>query len=293
MNINQALAKSKKKLKAKKIDNVDLEAGLLLAHCLKKPREFLFTHPEKELSLPESMKFIVALARRISGVPLAYLVGRKEFYGLDLLVNKNVLIPRPETELMVNEALKIAANFEKVNFIDIGTGSGCITVALGKNWEKSDLYALDISPKALETAKKNAKKHKLSARIEFIRSNLLREMMKKKFNEPAIILANLPYLTPKQVKDSKTIKKEPQLALLGGDDGLDYYHLLFKQIRVSKISNPLFLLCEIDESQPEKIKRLIEDELPSADYEIKKDLSGSYRLAVIMIPGKKRPPIKL
>lgn len=289
MRINKVLQKDKDRLKKKNIDNVDFEAGSILAFALKKPREYLFTHPEHVLSPFEWIKNELLMRKRLSATPLAYLTGSREFFGLDFKVNKSVLIPRPETELMVEQALSVYREHGVKSFLDVGTGSGCIIVTLALKIPQGSFVGLDISKKALTTAKNNAKRHKVEKRIRFLRSNLIREVMNDRFDPPMMILANLPYLTPKQVEGSPSIKKEPKLALLGGDDGLEYYHMLFKQVRACRMPRPLFILCEIDEKQGKKILDILRAELPSADMEIKKDLKGLPRLAVISLPKAKDP----
>ncbi len=289
MDINKALQRNKQRLKEKDVDNVDFEAGSILAFALKKPREYLFAHPEHKLSLPELVKNELLVRKRMSNSPLAYLTGSREFFGLDFKVNRSVLIPRPETELMVEEALRIYREYGVKSFLDVGTGSGCIITTLALKIPEGSFTGLDISKKALAVAKSNARKHKVGKRIRFLRSNLIREVMNDDLRSPMMILANLPYLTPKQVQDSPSIKKEPKLALLGGDDGLEYYHLLFKQIRACRFPRPLFVLCEIDEGQGRKLSKIVEEELPSATMTIKKDLKDLPRLAILKLPKAKDP----
>lgn len=237
------------------------------------------------------------IARRLAGEPIAYLTGRKEFYGLNFFIDKNVLIPRPETELMVEEALKrITRNAEFITLIDIGTGSGCIIISLAKRisdvgFQMSDfrLFAVDISKPTLAVAKKNAELHGTGNKIKFILGDLLKPViLNSKFlsnNSKIIILANLPYLTPLQIKSSPTVKYEPKKALDGGRDGLKYYKKLFRQVKQLIKSNAaaIYLLCEIDPGQAQKIKRLAQNELPKNKLQIKKDLSGRNRLAIIEI----------
>lgn len=287
MDLNKILKRNKKILKQKGFDNYDFEAGSILAFVLKKPREFLFAHPEYEIGLPKLLKNEVILRRRLRGVPLSYLTGYREFFGMDFKVNKNVLVPRPETELMVEQALRIYREYGAKTFLDVGTGSGCVISVLALKVPDADFIALDISKKALSIARLNAKRHRVDKRIRFVRSNLIREVMQKSFRPPMVILANLPYLTDKQIEDSPTIKKEPRLALAGGEEGLDHYHLLFKQIRACRLTRPLFVLCEIDEGQARRFKSIAESELPSASIDIKKDLSSAPRLAIIKLSARK------
>jgi release factor glutamine methyltransferase len=172
------------KLKTKNIKSAQLEAGLLLAHLLKK-KEFLFTYPEKKLTTNQFNKYRALIKRRLNLEPIAYLTGHKEFYGLDFRVNKNVLIPRPETEMMVEETLKLITNNpQPTTIIDIGTGSGCIIIALAKELLNKELgikdyefFAVDNSEAALVVAQKNAKLHGVEKKIKLLKGNLLKPLI--------------------------------------------------------------------------------------------------------------------
>jgi len=287
-----------------KIDNLDLE--LIISLVIKKPREFILAHPEYELVESLKLKVERLIARRVKGEPLAYILGRKEFYGLEFKVNKNTLIPRPETEMMIdyithNMEHKIRGKKESIIFIDVGTGSGCIIIALAKKilnnesrimparqcqasaGENYEFIGIDISGSALNIARQNAKLNGVNKNIKFLRSNLLNPLIKnlklKIKNSRMVIMANLPYLTPAQIKNSPSIKYEPKLALDAGRDGLKYYKSLFNQLK--KIHNSYYVLCEINPSQTSKIKKIIKNNFPAAKIQIKKDLRGLNRLAVI------------
>ena len=294
MSIKQARQKATGQLKKGRIKNPALEAEILLSHILKKNREFLFTHPEKELTAGQVKNYKKLIVRRSAGEPIAYLTGQKEFYDLNFFVNKNVLIPRPETELMVEEAVnRISHSIGHITLIDVGTGSGCIIITLAKILKSKlpitnyQLLAIDISKPTLAVAKKNAKLHKVDKKIKFIHGNLLKPILKNCRLPIAdcrlIILANLPYLTPFQIKSSLTIKYEPKKALDGGRNGLKYYKELFEQVkRLAKLKAvPISLFCEIDPGQVKKIKKLAQSELPKAKIQIVKDLAGRNRLVII------------
>ncbi|KKR20490.1 MAG: Release factor glutamine methyltransferase [Parcubacteria group bacterium GW2011_GWE2_39_37] len=278
------------KNKYSKVSPLDLD--LLLAFSLKKPREYIISHPEQELTRTKIKNIIKLLTKRIKGFSVAVITGEKEFYGLNFFVNEDVLVPRPETELMVEEALKLVThNLEHVTLVDVGTGSGCIIITLAKLLKSYDkpsykFYAIDISSKALAVAKKNALTHKVNKIINFKKGNLLSPILNSKFLTPdssLTVLANLPYLTPKQVKESPSIKREPKLALVAGNDGLKYYRELFQQIKEYKI-NKYIIYCEIDHTQTVAFKKLVETELPDKEFQIKKDLGGYDRLAIIKSP---------
>ena len=295
-NIKSILLTSTQKLKQNKIKNPHLEAEILLSHVLKKPREYLFTYPEEKLTKSQITKFQSLILQRIKGKPIAYLTNKQEFYGLDFYVDENVLIPRPETEMLIKNAeLRIKNDTKLTTIIDVGTGSGCIIISLVKKLNSkfklldSSFIAIDISKKALSLAKKNSKTQKVDKSIKFVHSNLLEKIIKnKKFfihNSSFLILANLPYLTPNQVKNSPSVQYEPKLALIAGDDGLKYYKKLFTQIKQLKqiTKANINIICEIDPSQVTKIKTLIKKTLPKAEIQIKKDLRKKNRFVVIKL----------
>ncbi len=279
-----------KKLKQNKIKNPHLETEILLAYILKKTREYLFTYPDKILTKTQISKLDSLILSRIKGKPIAYLIKKKQFYGLDFYVDKNVLIPRPETELLINLGVRHPVGCrtsQQTTIIDVGTGSGCIIVTLAKiikSNTNNQFIAIDISKKALQIAKKNAKTHGVKNKIKFIHSDLLDN--KKLIIAPhckLIIIANLPYLTPTQIKNSPSIQHEPKLALAAGSDGLKYYKKLFSQIKkLQKNSKAnIDILCEIDPLQVTKIKNIINKILPNSKIEVKKDLSKKERIIVI------------
>ena len=296
--IKSILATSTKKLKRIKIKNPHLEVEILLAHILKKPREYLFTYPQDKLTNHQISKFDSLISRRIKGEPIAYLTNSKEFYDFNFYVDKNVLIPRPDTELIITNYELIITNYLKnkkpITIIDIGTGSGCIIITLAKIIKQNTKYqilntnliAIDISEKALQLAKKNATTHKVNKYIKFLHSDLLNKFLKNKKlvirHSSFVIIANLPYLTPTQVKNSPSIQKEPKLALVAGIDGLKYYKKLFSQIKkLQQITKTnIDIICEIDPSQTLKIKKMITGILPEAKIEVKKDLAKKERVVI-------------
>ena len=279
------------KTKNKNIDQTKID--LVLSYIIKKPKEFLYTHPKYKLSLKEKAVLKWHLNSIKKGKPLAYITKQKEFFGLNFYVNENVLIPRPETELLVEEVLSElrTQNSElRTILIDVGTGSGCIPIAILKNLRTYDLglttYAVDISKKALRVAKKNATKHNVN--INFLQGNLLSPILNNyellAMNYGLVITANLPYLTSEQMSEP-SIQAEPKNALYGGKDGLELYKKLLKQIQYLVAHNLelITLFLEIDPTQTKKIKLLIKKYLPNADIQIKKDLSGLDRVVKIEI----------
>lgn len=289
MNIKQALTEAIKQLERMETNSARLDAEILLAHTLNKSREYLLTYPEKKISKGQFSNFVFFVNRRLDYEPIAYIIGHKSFYNLNFSVSEDCLVPRPETELMVEEVINIANKLKHTNIIDLGTGSGCIIVSLAKNLKSIFKYfAVDISVPALKIAQKNADTNHVSRRINFLHGNLLTPLLEKDLipqNAHLLITANLPYLTPKQIENSPTIQNEPILALVAGDDGLKYYRQLFKQINKLKEEKHIsgYIFCEIDPSQTENISKLIKEDLDHKNFEIKKDLAGLDRLVTIEI----------
>jgi len=274
-----------------KIDNLDLE--LLIAHALEKSREFVLAHPEYKIPKFQISNFKFQIARRIHGEPLAHISGCKEFYGLNFKVTKDTLIPRPETELLVEKALENILNIHRdaLNIVDVGTGSGNIIISIAKNLKnkKINYFGIDISKVALKIAKYNAKKHRLT-KIKFIKSNLLDHFLKN--NTPLrqfdnlIILANLPYLSNKLYRaTAPTVKNfEPKSALYSPKAGLEHYEKLLKQIKILTNHYSLFTVHCFLEFSPEQKKALIvlvKKILPFAKIRFQKDLAGKWRVCII------------
>jgi len=282
MKIRQALIWGAKELKNLKSSALDAE--VLLSYVLKKDKSWLLANLDKDLSEKQLTKFKKTIFQRKKGVPVAYITGHKEFYGLDYYVDKNVLIPRPETELLVEEALKLK-NEPKI--LEMGTGSGCVIISMivsskpkhqnlwcqGKQLTDNKYYASDISIGALKIARKNARKHKV--RIHFIKSNLFQKIPKDtKFD---IIIANLPYLDPKWIKGE--LKYEPKMALDGGLKGVKIIDKFLKKA-TSYLSKNGIILMEIDPRQTKFIKNKAKKYLPNKKIFFKKDLSKNNRVVI-------------
>ncbi len=292
MKISQSLEDNTKILN-KISETPQIDAEILLSFVLNKNKSFLYTYPDRELNKQVLKTYSNYIKKRLKGYSVAVITGFKYFYSLKFIVNKNVLIPRPETELMVDEALSILKKYKKnIALIDLGTGSGCIPISILKNIKITNnlkCFAIDISKKALETAQKNAKKHRLENLINFLKGNLLKPIISTKFsiaNCQFLITANLPYLTKKQIDNSPSIQKEPVLALDGGRNGMDYYIELFEQIKLLQENykpKSITILAEIDHTQVKIFKKEINRLLPSTKIKIIKDLGGYKRLIVLSI----------
>lgn len=260
----------------KGLDCPRLEAEALLAFVLGENRVFLYSHYEAPLNQDERQRYRQLIIRRCQGEPLAYITGKKEFMSLEFIVNQQVLIPRPETELLVETALDLIKTERISHICDVGTGSGIIPISLGYYTQTQylEIMAGDISSDALAVAKQNALNH--AVKIEFYEGDLLTPLMteEKTFD---LITANLPYVSTNQAADLDPGVKdfEPHQALFAGDDGLDLYKRLIPQ------ANQLlhlggYLLCEIDPKQAQGMGELLINDFES--IEILCDLTGRERL---------------
>lgn len=244
----------------------------LLAFVICKPTAYLVAHPETTLSSGQQKNFLALAAQRRRGVPFAYLTGRQGFYSLDFFVTKDVLIPRPETEQLVDWVLANVDRKKPTTTIDVGTGSGCIAVTLAKYLPAATIIASDVSEKALLVAKKNARTHKVSARISFRRGSLLSVL--KPNEQLDLVVANLPYLTKPQLKN---VPHEPKLALHGGTRGLELIEKLILQIVGRNIPKAIL---EIDPQQ-ERWLTAIGTRLDGYHYTFVADLAGRTRFFIL------------
>lgn len=271
-----------------------LEMQVLLAHVTGRSRSWLLAHPEASLT-PEQEKALETAARQLqTGVPLPYILGHWEFFGLDFEVSPNVLIPRPETELLIETALAWARTHPPLGsayrFIDIGTGSGIIPVTLAVHVPSAEITATDISPAALAIARQNAEKHGVEERIRFLEADLLPDdrpltmgdepMVSGLSSTVDILTANLPYIPSDTLQELDVFGKEPTLALDGGPDGLDLIRRLLAEITARQVTVGLILL-EIENRQGAAVKALARQHFPAADIQIKKDLAGHDRLVIV------------
>lgn len=277
ISIKEALAAAAASFGKAGFPSAWLDAELLLAHVLKKERSFLLSRPELLLTPRQHKLFSELAKKRLKHYPVAYLLGRKEFYGLDFIVTPDVLVPRPESELIVDLAKNLGGS--DTLLIDVGTGSGCLPVTLAPYFSK--VLALDISPKALAVARQNAKRHRRK-NIRFIQSDLLSNAPNIGSCARIVITANLPYLTAAETKNEKSISREPKLALYGGKDGLALYRRLAKQLAILKREHPhlsIALLCEINPKQKSALA-LIWKQHGTAFHT---DLANKVRIGVIRL----------
>ena len=255
MNTLEAIKFGSNLLKEKKIQSYILDSELLLSKTLNKSREKILTNLDVGIKKKNFNIFKDYLIRRSKNEPIAYIFGEKEFWSKSFNVNKHTLIPRPETELLVDELLKIFKD-KKISILDIGTGSGCIIVSLLSDLGQSIGTGVDVSKSAILMAKKNAKKYKLTNRIKFLTKSF-ENIFDKKFD---LIVSNPPYIERNAIKNlSEDIKKyEPRMALDGGNDGLDLIKkVIYKSKYILKINGALAL--EIGNEQIKKVSKILAD----------------------------------
>jgi release factor glutamine methyltransferase len=299
--IREALKEGISRLNSASIPSAALAAELLLMHVLGRDRTWLYTHPEDAIESAELEKYFNLVARRAAGEPTQYLTGKQEFWGLEFEVTPAVLIPRPETEHIIEVALERMGKekrSENLRIADVGTGSGCIAVALAKEFPNAEIIATDISEAALEIAKRNAARHNVAARIEFIKADLLAECFHQSpitnhQSQPshksqvtsheswpfALIASNPPYISR---HDANTLQREvrdhePHIALFGGPAGTEIYARLIEQAE-SLLKPGGHLILELGYGATESVRKMIEARKIWTNISIANDLAGIPRV---------------
>ena len=275
MNIQEIVNYSTNKLKENNIEDYNLKAKLLISKVINKPKEYLLIHNNEEIKEEKIFEIKKNLDKIIQGYPIQYITQNQEFMGLNFYVNESVLIPQPDTEILVDEVINIAGTIAEPKILDLCTGSGAIAVSLKKNInELSKVSASDISKNALDVAKINAKNNKV--KIKFIESNLF-ENIEKKFN---IIVSNPPYIKTEVIKDlSLEVQNEPHIALDGGQDGLDFYRKIINNA-YKYLEDDGYLALEIGYDQKQDVIMLIENSQQYKEIYSKKDLSENDRIVI-------------
>jgi release factor glutamine methyltransferase len=259
------------------------DAETLLLYILGKNRAWLIAHAEEELSGDMATRYAELLERRFRGEPIQYITGEAEFYGLPFRVTRDVLIPRPETEHSVEKALELASNFTAPRIVDVGTGSGAITVALAHELPDAITTAIDLSAPALAVARKNAELNGVSARIRFLLGDLLAPVAGEQFE---MVVSNPPYVpgADRATLSGEVRDYEPEIALFAGDDGLEVYRRLIPASFEALIPGG-FVVLEIGYGQSPAIAELLADS-GFEQIEFVPDLQGIPRVACARRPGK-------
>lgn len=268
-------------------DSPDLDAQVLLGNFIGKSRTWIAAHPETALLDSQIGSIDNAVIRIQKGEPLPYVLGHWEFFGLDFKITPDVLIPRPETEMIVEQAIlwlqsRQAANQSGLRAADVGTGSGCIAISLAHHIQNLRVLATDLSMPALRVARQNAFVHNVLDRMDFIQSDLLppRPSPLLKENHFDVICANLPYIPTKILQNLPLYGHEPSLALDGGEDGLNLIRQLLKIVPGWLAPNGLILL-EIEAGQGMAAVSLAYDSFDRATINLRRDLAGNERMVVI------------
>jgi release factor glutamine methyltransferase len=284
MILGEALQSAVQTLLKKGIDDASAEAEILLGHVLGMSKTRLYTEPEKILTSTELSQLWSLIQRRLDHEPAAYILGHCEFYGIDLLLDCHTFIPRPETELLVEQAVELAHRISRpgkgITIADIGTGCGAIAVSLAIALPQAQIYATDISVRALQVAETNCQRHAVSNHVELLQGNLLEPL-----SQPVdMIVANLPYIKDCEFKDlsPEIIDFEPTLALAGGLDGLDKMRLILGQMPGKLNCGGCFLL-EIGKGQGGGVTSLIKSYFPRVNIELISDLGGIERVAQVVL----------
>jgi release factor glutamine methyltransferase len=260
--------------------SASLDAQLMLAHVIGENRAHIIVHPERMLTSEQAEQYEKLVARRADGEPIAYILGSRAFYDREFIVTPAVLIPRPETEHLLEMALDfVKEGHSPVTVVDVGTGSGALAITLAANAPQAIVHAIDISPDALAIAKLNAQENEVS--ITFHQGNLLQPLIKKEIRVD-LVMANLPYIASEEVPILAVSKHEPRLALDGGPDGLDLIRELMKQVPLSVNSGGLILL-EIGAEQGAETRLLVEEMEMDYKIEIHKDYAGHDRIVWISL----------
>ena len=279
MNIKQALEEAKNILKSNNFEDSNIIAKELLSYVLKKDKVYLTINSDTALTDTEYAEFTKYIEQIIDGKPLQYIMQKQEFMGIDFFVNEDVLIPQPDTEILVETVLDICKKYDKqsLRMLDLCTGSGAIAISLSKILN-TQVFASDVSTKALKVAEKNNVMN--NTKVEFIESNLFEKINGEKFD---VIVSNPPYIKNEEIKLlSKQVQNEPYIALAGGEDGLDFYRKIIDEA-YKYINKNGYLCLEIGYDQKEDLIKLIKQ---NENYEYEnciKDLSNNDRCIIAKI----------
>lgn len=277
MTIKETIRKGMIILKTNNVTEPNIKSRLIMQFVLNKPREYLVVYDKEKLTLRQEVNYFKAIKKLCNGIPIQHITNRQEFMKMTFFVDENVLIPRPDTEILVEEVIKIAKKINAKKILDLCTGSGAIAISLAKYIDKSNITAVDISDKALNVAKLNAKNNEVEDRITFVESDLFKNLKKEKYD---IIVSNPPYIKKEVLKKlGKEVQKEPKLALDGGYDGLDFYRKIINKAEEYLKFNG-YLCFEIGYDQKEDVENLLKEQEKYINITCKKDLCDNDRVVI-------------
>jgi len=277
MTIQTALDFGRKILKKAGIEDPEASTEFLLKKSMRISRTDLYLKSDKVLTKKEEIQYLNWLDQRRKHKPVWYITGEIEFYGLDLLVDSNVLVPRPETELMIEEILKKTKGRTGLTALDVGTGSGAIILTLAKETPNGNFFASDISAEALSVSRKNAKKHNLT--VDFRKGDLLAPWVDQKFD---LVTANLPYVPHEDMASLAfdIIHHEPRVALDGGEGGVEVYRRFFNELP-AVLNKRALVFCEIGNGQGDKLVDIVKKNINNVEIKVIKDYGQSDRIIYI------------
>ena len=280
MTIMDAIKKGMIELKNSNIESPKSKSRLLMQYVLNQTRQYIIVNDLNQISKEDEERYFVGISKLRADVPLEHITHQREFMKLNFYINENVLIPRQDTEILVEEVINIAKRIKNPKILDLCTGSGAIAVSLAKYLPESEITATDISNKALEIAKKNAKINEVENRITFISSDLFTNIPEEKYD---IIVSNPPYIKRNVIETlDKQVRKEPYMALDGGLDGLDFYRKIIKN-SYEYLKYHGFLCLEIGFDQKIDVIELIENEEKFENTYSKKDLFDNDRIIITQL----------
>jgi release factor glutamine methyltransferase len=257
VQLKQALTSAVEQLESSDVGSPRLNAETLLMFVLGVNRAYLYAHPERELTYQEQVRYEEVIAQRASDVPSQYITGHQEFWGLDFLVSPAVLIPRPETEHLVETVLKLASEVPAPRIVDVGTGSGCVALALAHEVKSAEIYGVDLATEALEIARANAARLELDRRVRFLDSNILEALAGRRDFD--FVVSNPPYVGFHEADkvQRSVFKYEPKMAVFAGDNGLDVIRPLIKQAHPA-LKRGGYLAMEIGFSMRDPVLALLD-----------------------------------
>lgn len=280
MLIKEAIRKGMIALKTNNIQEPNLKSRLLMQYILNKPRQYMLIHDNEELTNKQEKAYLENIEKMIKGVPLQHITHSQEFMKMNFYVNEKVLIPRPDTEILVEEVINIAKKTNAKKILDLCTGSGAIAISLAKYIENSQITAVDISEEALRIAKLNAVNNNVEDKITFVKSDLFENIVKEKYD---IIVSNPPYIKKDFMKKlDKEVQQEPYIALDGGYDGLDFYRKIISEgYQYLKFKG--YLCMEIGYDQKQEVFDIIKSQEKYSNTYSKIDLGGNDRIVVTTV----------
>ena len=273
MKIQELLEQGRRKLELK--EDANLIAKIILSYFLKKDKSYLMIHKEEEVNSNIQKHYEEAIKKIANGYPMQYITHKQAFMKLEFYVDENVLIPRPDTEILVEEILNRVGQEESIQILDMCTGSGAIGISLAKYLPNAKVSMVDVSRKALEVATRNAKEIGVEKQVKLIHSNMFQEMIDRTFD---VIVSNPPYIeTETMLGLEQEVQQEPKMALDGGEDGLDFYRILAKT-STSFLKQDGMLALEIGYNQKESVIKLLEKNGNYKGIVCRQDLAGNDRV---------------